>query len=67
MFKKCIDTTADPHIALLQIRSPQLGQELPNNVTLLFNCPKRSVMPVFNRPPVNADNDYELCETLVQR
>ena len=48
--QKCFDTSSDPHIALMQIRSTPLGQGLPSPATLLFNHPVRG-MPIINRPP----------------
>ena len=57
MLKKCVDTNADQHILLLQIRSTPLGQGVPNLATLLFNHPIRDIMPILNRPPLNTNND----------
>ena len=67
MFKECIDTDADPHIALLQIKSTPVGQGLNSCLKLLFKDIIRGIMPILNRSPVNTDNDDEHYETLVQR
>ena len=64
--KKCMDTNANPHIALLQIRSTPLGQGLPSPVTLLFNHPTRGIMLKLNRPPINTNNDDDHYKTLVE-
>ena len=36
MFKRCMDTNVDSHIALIQIRSTLTGQSLPSPVTVLL-------------------------------
>ena len=48
-----------PHIALLQIEMTPLGPGLPSPTTLLFNCPIRGIMPIFNRPP-HGEEDHEV-------
>ena len=67
MLIKCIDTNVDPHITSLQIRSAPVGKGLLSAVTLLFTCPMKSIMTIFNRPSVNTDNDDKHYETLVER
>ena len=64
--KTCIDTKLDIHIAILQIRSTPLGPRLPSLINLLFNCPKRGILPIINRPPVNTNNDDEHYEELLK-
>ena len=65
--QKYIDTNADTHVALLQIRSTPLGQGLTSPATLLFNCPIRGIMPLLIRPLINTNNNDDHCVTLVER
>ena len=65
--KKCFDTNADPHIALLQIQMTPLGPGLPRLSTLLFNHPIKGIMPIISRPLVGINNDEGHHEALVNR
>ena len=64
--RRCVDTNAGPHIALLQIRSISLEQGLPSPGTLSFDQPKRSIMSILNRPLINTNNTDDHYKTLVK-
>ena len=57
--KKCANSGADIHMALLQIYTTPLGQGLPSLATLLFNGLVCSVMLVIDRKPIDRYNDDE--------
>ena len=65
--QKCSDNKSDTHIALLQIRLTPLGPGLPNPATLLFNQPKRSIMPIVSLMPISPNNDGEHYGVLAKR
>ena len=65
--KICCDTKSDIHITTLQARTMLLGPGLPSPKTLLFNCPKRGIIPLVNRPPISTDNDDKHHKALVNR
>ena len=65
--KKCTDSSGDMHMAVLQIRTTTLGQDLPSPAMLLFNHPVRGIMPVMDLPPINIDKDDEHHQTLMHR
>ena len=44
-----------------------LGPGLPSSGTLLCNHPKRSTIPLINRPPISIDNDDEHHKALLTR
>ena len=64
---KFADTNDDPHKALLQIRSTQLGQGLSSPRTLLINHTIRGIMPILNRPQIITNNDDDHYRMLVER
>ena len=66
-YKKCLDSSGDIHMTMLQIRTTPLGLGLPSPAMLLFNCPVRGIMPVMDRPPINVDNEDEHQQTLMHR
>ena len=43
--KKCLDTNNGLNLALFQIRSKPMGVRLPSPSMLLFNRPKRGLLP----------------------
>ena len=47
--KKCIETTEDIHVALLQTGSTPLEPGLPNEATLLFSHPIQGIMKIIDR------------------
>ena len=63
--KKCLDSGGDIHMALLQMRTTPLGQDLPSPATLLFNCLVCGIMPVIDRKPISVDNDDKYHKKLV--
>ena len=65
--KKCSDTNADTHLALLQIGTTPLGPGIPNPATLLFNYPTRGIMQIVNRLPLSRDNADDHNKALVKR
>ena len=56
--KKYLDSGGDIHLAMLQVRTPPLGQGLPSPATLLFNYPVRGIIPVMDRPPIDIDEEH---------
>ena len=66
-YKKCIETKADKHVALLQIKATPLEPGLLSPATLLFNHPIQGIMPIINRLPINIDSDEEHYEVLANR
>ena len=65
--KKCAISGEDIHMALLQICTTPLGQDLPSHATLLFNCLVCGIMPVIDRKPIGRDNDSEHHNKLIHR
>ena len=65
--KKCLKTNKDTYLALLQIRSTPLRSGVPRHETLFFNHFIRGIIPVIKRASINANNDDDYCEALVER
>ena len=65
--QECLDTRADACLVLLQVRSIPLRYGVPSLAALLFNHPIRGIIPVINRTPINANNDVDHYEALVER
>ena len=66
-FKKCADSGEDINMAVLQIHTTPLGQDLPCLATLLLNWPVCSIMPVLDRKPLGGDYDDEHHSRLIDR
>ena len=57
MIQTCIETNADIYMALLQNRSTPISPRSPSLAMLLFNRPKRGILPKFNRLLVLCNNN----------
>ena len=55
--KKCLDTTQDISLVLLQIQSMPLGAGLPTPVMMFFNRPRRGLLLQMNKEPININNE----------
>ena len=67
MFKKCADSDGDINMALLQICTTLLGQDLPSLATLMFNRQVHSIMPVLYHKPIGQDCDDDHHSKLLDR
>ena len=56
-FKKCANLGRDINMALLQICTTLLGQDLPSPATLMFNRQVHCIMPVLDHKPFVQDCD----------
>ena len=65
--QKCTGTKYNTHIALLQIRSTLLGQQLPSPASLLFSHPKGGIMQILSTLVIGPNNDDECYEAVVTR
>ena len=64
-FKKCSDLGRDINMALLQICTTPLGQDLPSPVTLMFNQQVCGIMPVLDHKPTMQDCDDDHHKKLI--
>ena len=62
-----LTTTTDICLALLHIRSTQIGPCLHSLAALLSHCSIRGIMPVINRALIRADNNDDHYEALAER
>ena len=64
--RKCLDTSQDINLALLQMQSTAVGVGLPSLVMMAFSRPIRGLLLQIDRVPINRDIDevhYETLET----
>ena len=65
--QECFEINNDTYLFLSQIRLIPLGPALYSHARLLFNCLQGDSMSVINRVPINANNEHDYYEALVER
>ena len=66
-FKKCVESSRDINMALLQIHTTQLGPGLLSSMTLLFNRQVGGKMPILDHKPIGQDQDDDHYGKLMER
>ena len=66
-FTKCANSGNDMNMALLQIYTTLLGQDLLSLATLMFNRQVCGIMPVLDHRPIGQDCDDEHHRKLLDR